>query len=88
MGWLDKLKAVASNEVVQSWLPERKVMLAGLSSLATTAAVAGLSRGKTTKLSRKQARKLVTSLAAVASAVPPVVAYVTSNKPVAPAQVP
>lgn len=73
--------------IPEEWKPQRKIFYAGLSSLATTAAVAGLSRGKTTKLSRKQARKLVTSLAAVASAVPPVVAYVTANKPqpVAPA---
>jgi len=65
----------------EEWKPERKVFYAGLSSLATTGVVAALSRGKPRRFSRRKATKLVTSLAGLASAIPPVVAYVTANKP-------
>jgi hypothetical protein len=61
-------------------VPERKVVYGAASSVATTAAVALLTKGKGRKLGlrRRDASKLV---AAVSSAVPLVVAYVTSNKP-------
>lgn len=80
VGLLAKLRGVVSSPTVQAWLPEPKVAAAAASSGAV-ALVVWVAGKRGYKIPRRNLEKVVTGLVALGSSIPPVVAYVKSNKP-------